>query len=126
MAYACSVGQVYVTNNGDGTLSEILPARPTPSSHTMNIGSFPAGIAFDPGNGYLYVAQEGANNVTVVNPATNTVIASIRVGSFPTAVAYDPWNGNVYVTNYVDGTVSVVNNANQVIATIPVGNLPAR
>ena len=112
-----------MSNNGDGSLWEINGANQVIAK--VQLGNFPAGMAFDPANGYLYVAQEGANNVTVLNPSTNAVLASIRVGDFPTAVAYDPHNGDIYVTNYLDGTISVINSANQVVATVPVGNLPA-
>jgi len=37
--------------------------------------------------------------VSVINGATNTVIANIPVGSEPVGVAYDPSNGYIYVTN---------------------------
>jgi len=89
-------------------------------------GIGPAEVAYDPSNGYLYVTNV-PNNVSVINGANNTVIASIPVGfeSEPWGVAYDPSNGYVYVTNLWSGTVSVINGANNtVIASIPVGFEP--
>jgi 40-residue YVTN family beta-propeller repeat len=92
--------------------------------NTVN-GLGPWGIAYDPSNGYLYVADYGSDTVSVIDGATNTVIAKITVGIYPKGVAYDPSNGYIYVTDYLSNTVSVINGANNtVIATIPVGSAP--
>ena len=70
------------------------------------------------------------NSVSVINPATNTVTATIPVGTEPHGVAVSPtgpYAGDIYVTNYGGGTVSVINPAtNTVTATIPVGTNPWR
>ncbi|WP_410545832.1 beta-propeller fold lactonase family protein, partial [Acidianus sp.] len=114
-------------------------------------GLGPWGIAYDPSNGYIYVADHFSDTVSVINGATNTVIANIPVGrwpvinglastctrienifalSKPVGVAYDPSNGYIYVTDCNSGTgnsgtVSVIDGANNtVIATIPVGICP--
>jgi len=50
-----------------------------------------------------------SGTVSVINGATNTVIATIPVGTWPVGVAYDPSNGYIYVTNFDSGTVSVIN-----------------
>ncbi|MFP3265553.1 MAG: YncE family protein, partial [Acidilobus sp.] len=76
----------------------------------------PWGIAYDPSNGYIYVANNGSGTVSVINGTT--VIATIRVGQGPTGVAYDPSNGYIYVTDAGSDSVSVINSAtNTVIAT---------
>ena len=85
----------------------------------------PAGVAFDPANGYIYVANSNSNTVSVINGATNNVIANISVGLNPVGVAFDSSNGYVYVTNFYSGSVSVINGAtNTVIANISVGTEP--
>jgi len=66
----------------------------------------PLGIAYDPSNGYIYVADAGSDTVSVINGTT--VIATIRVGSEPAGIAYDPSNGYIYVTNWGSGTVSII------------------
>jgi len=84
---------------------------------------YPYGIAYDPSNGYLYVTDLGSDSVSVINGATNTVIAKILVGSEPVGVAYDPSNRYIYVTNELSDTVSVINGTT-VIANITVGSEP--
>ena len=80
----------------------------------------PYGIAYDPFNGYIYVADSGSGTVSVINGTANTVIANISVGGRPWGVAYDSSNDYIYVTNYDSDTVSVINGTT-VIANITVG-----
>ena len=91
-------------------------------------GNGPYGIAYDPSNGYIYVANEGVypnfdDTVSVIDGATNNIIATVTVGYAPYAVAYDAANGYIYVANGGSGlgdTVSVIDGTT-VIATLVVG-----
>jgi YVTN family beta-propeller protein len=66
--------------------------------------------------------------VSVINPANNTVTATIPVSN-PGGVAVSPTGpeaGDIYVTNIGPGTVSVINPAtNTVVATLPAGTEPS-
>src|SRR5271170_6734249 len=71
--------------------------------------------------GFLfYVTNLDSNNVSVINTATNTVIATIPVGDGPTYLSITPDNTLIYVSNQnagPPGTVSVISTAsNTVIA----------
>jgi YVTN family beta-propeller protein len=85
-------------------------------------------VAVNPTGTDVYVANYVSNTVSVINPATNSVITTINLGggTNPTAVAVNPtgtYAGDVYVANNEDGTVSVINPAtNTVTATINVGS----
>jgi YVTN family beta-propeller protein len=74
-----------------------------------------------------YIPNSGSDNVSVIDTATNTVVATIPVGSEPIGVAVSPDGSKVYVTNsnLGPGSVSVIDTAtNTVVATIPVGSEP--
>src|SRR2546428_1673005 len=73
---------------------------------TVPVGNGPDGVAYDDGNGYVYVTNSYSNNVSVVS-GTN-VVATTPVGSYPAGVAYDGGNGYVYVANTGSNTVSVI------------------
>ena len=69
-----------------------------------------------------YISNYLSNNVSVIDTATNTVIATIPVGSEAWGVAVKPDGTRVYVT---DNNVSVIDTAlKTVIATISVGADP--
>jgi len=72
-----------------------------------------------------YITNQSSNTVSVIDTATDTVIATIPVGLNPFGVAVSPDGSKVYVTNISSNTVSVIDTAtNAVIATIPVGLPP--
>jgi YVTN family beta-propeller protein len=68
-----------------------------------------------------YVPNVGDFTVSVIDSATNTVVATVPVGVLPIAVAVTPDGAFAYVTNNFDNTVvSVIKAAtNTVVATIP-------
>jgi YVTN family beta-propeller protein len=73
-----------------------------------------------------YVTNEFDNTVSVIDAASNTVVATIPVGTLPSAVAVTPNGAYAYVANQNGSTVSVIATAsNTVVATIPVGRSPS-
>ena len=73
-----------------------------------------------------YVANSGANVVTVIDTATNAVTATIAVGTAPAHVAITQDGTRAYVTNTGSDSVSVIDTAAQtVVATVPVGDQPS-
>ena len=97
---------------------------------SVKVGSAPSFAAYDPGNGYVYVANTNSNNVSVLNGTT--LLATVNTGSAavgsPDYVTYDPANGWVYVVDryYFEGTVGAVSilNGTTLLATVLVGQLP--
>ena len=54
-----------------------------------------------------YVTNDsGSNSVSVIDTATNTVVATIAVGQFPFGVAITPDGTRAYVTNTLDNKSS--------------------
>jgi len=63
--------------------------------------------------------------VTVIDGATNGVIATVTVGSRPYALCYNPTSNKVYCANAHGGSVTVIDGqTNGVIATLTAGNYP--
>ncbi len=74
---------------------------------------------------YAYITNQGTNNVSVIDTATNTVVTTVGVGGNPYGVAVNPAGTRAFVGNLSDGTVSVIDTANQsVLATLNVGTFP--
>ncbi|WP_169742194.1 YncE family protein [Arenimonas malthae] len=74
---------------------------------------------------YAYVPNAGSNDVSVIDAATNTVIATVPVGTQPWGVAVTPDSSRAYIANLVTNNVSVIDTGtNTVIATVAVGVQP--
>jgi YVTN family beta-propeller protein len=104
-----------------------------PSSSDTRIGpgigvySEPAGIAYDPANGFLYLVDSDDRNVSVINGSTNAlVVPAIAVGPSPIAIAYDPVNGDIYVADEGNNFVTVINASTNsvIIPALIVGDGP--
>jgi YVTN family beta-propeller protein len=72
-----------------------------------------------------YVANSASDSVSVIDTASNTVIATIPDASFPQGLAVTPDGSRVYTANSGSSTVAVINAAtNTVAGTIAVGAAP--
>jgi len=88
---------------------------------TVPVGSNPYAATYDSGKGEVFVSDEGANNVSVINDTSNTVVAIIAAGNNTDHMAYDPAKGEIFVTNTGSNNVSVIDDAtNSVVANINV------
>ncbi|HEY9001013.1 MAG TPA: beta-propeller fold lactonase family protein [Mucilaginibacter sp.] len=102
--------------SGTGTIPAFTAVNNGATPITATITVMPQSVS------YAYVANSADNTVSIVNTATNTVIATLNVGKYPTGVSVSPDGSRAYVTDQGDNTVSIINTiTNKVIATIPVG-----
>ena len=67
------------------------------------------------------MTDASSNTVSVIDTATNTVVATIPVGDHPFGIAITPDGTRAYVTDIISRTVSVIDTAtNTVVATSPI------
>lgn len=113
-AYSCNSGNVSVVSDSNNRVFA-----------NISVGTDPAGMAFDPTDDEVFVANLESNNVSVISDSTDKVVATVHVGTNPGAVAYDGGVDRIFVTNEGSDNVSVISGAtDKVMTTIPVGSLP--
>src|SRR5262245_45823211 len=72
-----------------------------------------------------YITNGGSGTVSVIDTASDAVVATIPVGQGPTGVAINRAGTRAWVTNFTDSTVSVIDVAtNTVVATPAVLSQP--
>jgi YVTN family beta-propeller protein len=114
------IGELYVTNRADNTLSVINLATNQVTA-VIPVVAAPGGVSVNHTLGKIHVISNTSNAISIVDQATHAVVR-VAVGTSPVGVPVDERNGRVYVRNVVDDTVSVVDSAaGTVIATLPVG-----
>ncbi|HUI38812.1 MAG TPA: YncE family protein [Thermoplasmata archaeon] len=107
------------------------PAASTPVSGasllaTVNVttGGTPTSVTYDGANGYLYTANFGTNDVTIISGSSYSVVGRVDVGDDPFGGVYDPSDSEVYITNSgVTYNVSVISGTS-VVASVDVGAHP--
>ncbi len=65
----------------------------------MAAGDGPCALCYNPTNNKVYCANDGSDSVTVIDGATNSVIATVAVGDWPCALCYNPTDNKVYCAN---------------------------
>ncbi|MCI4364907.1 MAG: hypothetical protein L3K10_02440 [Thermoplasmata archaeon] len=107
----------YPTTNGD--LRAVDPLN-FANNATIPIGGTAGGLAFDPTDHRLFVANS-FTNVTVIDTATNRSIASIPTPG-PGYIAWDSFNDRVYASNTFNSNVTIIDP----VTDTANGSLPAR
>jgi len=148
VAVNTSLGQVFVANNGDDTVTELSAGTCTPTttcaayvapkvvvgqdyevptSTSIPVGPGPMGVAIGLGND-VFVSDNGGNTVSVLQQrtATSYTVTTVTVGFQPAGIAVDPATNDVWVANSGDGTVDVLAPSTYytVTASIKVGDTP--
>ena len=88
------------------------------------VGGMLTGIAVNPNNNMLYVADNRFNLVHVRDGANNNII-DIPVGKSPEGIAVDPNLNTVYVSNVESNSISIIDGTKNIVnSTIQVGEDP--
>ena len=120
---------VYAPNrpNGSGGSVSVIDTSANATVGTpIGVGENPFAIAITPDGTRAYVVNSGSDTVSVIDIATNAVVATIPVGSGPGAIAITPDGTRAYVANSAVDNISVIDTATNTVvdAPIPVGNDP--
>jgi len=89
--------------------------------------SSPMAMAYDSGNGNVYVTSTvGSQSFLVaISGSTNSQVATVPIGFDPFGVAYDSENGYLYTANFGSGNVTVVDGrSNSVVTSLIAGLAP--
>jgi YVTN family beta-propeller protein len=83
--------------------------------------NMPFAVQIDPFRQWVYVANAGSNDLTVIDIETGRALANIEVGANPRGLLLNGDNSQIYVHNVVDGTLAIVDTTSrEIIDTIPV------
>ncbi|MEL7514209.1 MAG: beta-propeller fold lactonase family protein [Pseudomonadota bacterium] len=98
-------GRYLASADKEANQVSIFDAETLTTRHQPTVGLRPYGLRFDPG-GRLFVGNVGSNDVTVIDPTSGEMLATIPVGERPYGVAFA--GGRAFVTNQYENTVSVI------------------
>ena len=88
-------------------LAIFIGARPASAQTAIAVGTDPSAIAIDATRNRIYVANEGSNNVTVIDGANNST-RTVPVGPRPQYIAVNTKTNRIYVNNAADSSISVI------------------
>lgn len=91
---------------------------PPPS---VPVGNHPRAVAASPDGRWVYVANEGSGTVSIIDTASNAVVATIPVGPNPRHAAVTPDGTRLYVVCANDPGVVVIDTATRRVRTTTIG-----
>lgn len=100
---------VYSADAGTGQLSALT---------TINVGTDPRAIRFNADGTRAYVANQNGGSVSVIDTATNSVIATVNTGGQLVDLAINPAGTRVYAVDIGNKVYVIDTAANSVTATV--------
>ena len=121
---AARSGLVYVVNRDENNVS-VVSTDDFSVKDIINVGDHPFGIALNPKEDKLIVANVQSHDVTVIDLLARSKSKTIKVGKRPYCISFSPTKPMAYVTNQYEDSVSIIDlSINNVVKTIPVGSFP--
>ncbi len=72
----------------------------------------------------VFIVNQGSNNVSVIDTATDTVINTLPVGAGPNYITYQATLNRAYVTSPAGNSLSIINNNLGTVQTISLAGAP--
>ncbi len=101
-------GQLFITGEGLDAVAIVYPHRVPQVAGTMLAGRKPGAMAASEKPGFLFIANPTSNTVTIVEIATQKVLAVVQVGRQPSSITVTPDNQYALVLNQESGDLSVI------------------
>jgi YVTN family beta-propeller protein len=126
-------GQMFVSGEGLDAVVTVYPYQTEVGSTTL-AGRAPGALAVSSSPSYVFAANPTASTVTILNVATQRVMAAVGVGREPSRIAVTPDNEYALVLNRASGDMSVIHipslsarrtKAAALFTQVPVGSGPA-
>lgn len=103
----------------------VLDAQSLATRASVEVGNGPAEVTFATTGAYGFVANTESDSVSILDPATGSVVDTLEVGDGPVG-AWPGIDGRMYVDNETGKSISVIDPSSRaVVATFPLGFTPA-
>jgi YVTN family beta-propeller protein len=120
IVFSPATGKVYAVDTSHGAVTIYDDAHGT--RHAVKVGAEPISVAVNAANGTAYVANGGDGTVSVLDGASDAVVATVEVGSHPYSIAVNAKTGKVYVTHTFGNELSILNGANNPASHLKTGS----
>lgn len=106
----------------DQDADRILVIGPAGQRSSIAVGRQPNAIAIDPYLDRIYVVNAGSGNVSIIDGASDRVIAAVATDKRPYAIGIDTALHRAYVTNTFSDKVTVIDGKGDSAQQVPLGS----
>ena len=120
IVFSPATGKVYAVDINHGAV-EIYTDGGMPA-HRVKVGAEPVSIAVNTSTGTAYVANAGDGTVSILDGASDTVVATVPIGSHPYSIAADSVTGKVFVTHTFGDQTSMLDGTTNKVTDLKTGS----
>jgi YVTN family beta-propeller protein len=120
IVFSPATGKVYAVDTEHGAVQ--IYSGTTPVPRQVQVGAGPVSIAVNTASGKAYVANADAGTVSVIDGASDAVVATVAIGSHPYSIAADSATGKVYVTHTFGDQLSILDGATNTATELKTGS----
>jgi YVTN family beta-propeller protein len=113
--------KVYAVDTSHGAI--VVYNRESSQAHRVAVGKGPVSIAVNTATGRAYVTNVTDGTVSVLDGATDAVLATVPVGDLPYSIAANSVTNKVYVTHTYSGETSILDGATNTITNVKTGSM---
>jgi YVTN family beta-propeller protein len=120
IVFSPATGKIYAVDTSRGAVD--IYGDGGQDMHRVKVGAAPVSIAVNTATGLAYVANAGDGTLSVLDGASDAVVATVPVGSHPYSVAVDVATGRVFVTHTFGNQVSMLDGATNKVTDLHTGS----
>ena len=113
--------KVYAVETSHGAVE--IYNRESNQAHSVAVGKGPVSIAVNTVTGRAYVANVTDGTVSVLDGATDSVLATVPVGDLPYSIAANSVTNKVYITHTYSGETTILDGATNTITQAKTGSM---
>ena len=121
IAFNPATKKVYVVDQAHGAVDVIDTIGQ--AVHSIPVGAAPVSIAVDSASGKAYVTNAGDGTVTILDGASNQILATVPVGAHPYSIAANALTGMVYVSHTFSDKTTVLDGATHAVTQLVTGSI---
>ncbi|RKP44814.1 hypothetical protein D7Z26_26475 [Cohnella endophytica] len=108
---ASAFQKAYIASMSSNKVDVVDLTNNTVEKGKITVGSQPVSAAVNPNGKQVLVSNTGSGTVSVIDPATDTVVKTITVGGGPQGIAFNADGSKAYVANKSGNSISVIDTA---------------
>jgi YVTN family beta-propeller protein len=120
IALNATTGKVYAVAPGQDAVTVF--DREKVSTSSVKVGKSPVALAINEKTNRIYVANNAAGSVSVIDGTNDVVVATVSVGALPYVLAVNPVTNKVFVSNTFSNAITLIDGANNATSTIKAGS----
>jgi YVTN family beta-propeller protein len=120
IAVNAKTGKVYAVASARGAVTVFEEGKK--ETRSVPVGKDPVALAVNDATNRIYVANNGSGSVSVIDGASDSVIATVNVGQLPYVLAVNATTNKIFVSNTFSDVITLIDGVTNAASKIKAGS----